>query len=349
MIGEGFSFAREEMTNRNQQVLFEIVEAFISTGEPVASRWIARRRADGLSAASVRNVMADLDEEGFLTQPHTSAGRVPTEKAFRSYVHSIATRKHLAPDIENLRADFSRLDTVEQRIEFSSRTLTTKTSGMGIAAAIPTLRPTLERIELIALPDQRVLMVVVTRGQEVSNRVVKLDEMVTAGELDSIRNYVNRNFSGWRLEDIRRELSSRLEHTASAYDEVLRKLTLLHSKGLLEIGLEPEVSTDGASNLVILDLHLTKQKMRELFRTLEEKKRILQLLDRFLEQPPGELSVQVGLSEIHPAMRELSLIGLPVTLPNGMSAVVAVLGPMRMNYGRVMATVQQVGQAFQSA
>ena len=144
-------------------------------------------------------------------------------------------------------------------------------------------------------------------------------------------------------------MANSLQHAASAYDEVLRKLTLLHSKGFLEIGLEPEVFTDGASNLVILDLHLTKQKMRDLFRTLEEKKRILELLDRFLEQPPGELSVQVGLSEIHPSMRELSLIGLPVTLPNGMSAVVAVLGPMRMNYGRVMATVQQVGQAFQSA
>ena len=337
------------MINRNQQVLFEIVEAFISTGEPVASRSIARQRADGLSAASIRNVMADLDEEGFLSQPHTSAGRVPTEKAFRIYVQSLGMRKLMGPEIERLRADFSRLDTVEQRIEFSSRMLTARTSGMGIAAAIPKARPTLERIELIALPEQRVLMVVVARGHEVSNRVVKLDEMVTASELDSIRNYVNRNFSGWRLEDIRRELSNRLQHAASAYDEVLRKLTLLHSKGFLEIGLEPEVFTDGASNLVILDLHLTKQKMRDLFRTLEEKKRILELLDRFLEQPPGELSVQVGLSEIHPSMRELSLIGFPVTLPNGMSAVVAVLGPMRMNYGRVMATVQQVGQAFQSA
>jgi len=106
---------------------------------------------------------------------------------------------------------------------------------------------------------------------------------------------------------------------------------------------------DGASNLVVLDLHLTKEKMRELFRTLEEKKRILELLDRFLEQPAGELTVHVGLGEIHPSMRELSLIGLPVNLENGLSAVIAVLGPIRMNYSRVMSTVEHVGQAFRTA
>jgi len=106
---------------------------------------------------------------------------------------------------------------------------------------------------------------------------------------------------------------------------------------------------EGASNLFVVDLHLTKEKMRELFRALEEKKRILELLDRFLEQPAGAIGVHVGLEEMHPSMRQLSLIGLPVMLPNGMSAVIAVLGPMRMNYSRVISAVKYVGQAFQSA
>lgn len=102
----------------------------------------------------------------------------------------------------------------------------------------------------------------------------------------------------------------------------------------------------GASYLVGLDLHLTREKMRELFRALEEKKRILELLDGFLEHPVGEIAVQVGLAEMHPSMRELSLVGLPVVLPNGISAVIAVLGPMRMNYTRAMSAVQHVGKAF---
>jgi heat-inducible transcriptional repressor len=103
---------------------------------------------------------------------------------------------------------------------------------------------------------------------------------------------------------------------------------------------------EGASNLVGLDLHLTKEKTRELFRALEEKKRVLELVDRFLEQPAGEIGVHVGLASTHPSMGELSLIGVPVQLASGISAVVAVLGPMRMNYGRVMSAVQNVGQAF---
>jgi heat-inducible transcriptional repressor len=337
------------MVPRTRELLHEIVEAFIETGEPVASRAIARRRGDGLSAPSIRNIMADLDEAGFLCQPHTSAGRIPTEKAFRSYVQSLTLRRMAVAELERLRTEIGRLETIEQRVEFTSRALMGMTRGLGIAAAIPEASPSLKQIELVSLPDRRVLMVVVTRDHEVRNRVVTLDELVSPEDLASIRNYVNRNFAGWTLEDVRRELSARLDQASAAYDEILRKLTLLYSKGLLDIDSRPEVHAEGASNLVGLDLHLTKEKMRELFRALEEKKLVLELVDRFLSQPAGELAVHVGLGEMHPAMRELSLIGVPVRLEGGLSAVIAVLGPMRMNYGRVMSAVQQVGEAFLTA
>ncbi len=337
------------MTPRHREVLHEIVASYIATGEPVASRSIARRRYDALSAASIRNVMADLDEEGFLSQPHTSAGRVPTEKAFRSYVQSLSLRRLAAAELDRLRGELGKLETVEARVEHTSRMLTEMTQSFGIAAAIPPASPALDQVELVSLPERRVLMVVVTRDHEVRNRVITLDEAVTSEELANIRNYINRNFAGWTLEDVRRELTHRLAHASAAYDAILNKLTMLFSKGLLDIGAAPEVHMEGASNLVGLDLHLTKEKMRELFRALEEKKRVLQLLDRFLEQPAGEIAVHVGLAQTHPSMRELSLIGLPVVLPNGISAVIAVLGPMRMNYTRVMSAVQHVGQAFQGA
>jgi len=337
------------MVPRNRELLHEIVEAYIETGEPVASRSIARRRGDSLSAASIRNVMADLDEEGYLCQPHTSAGRIPTEKAFRSYIQSLTLRRLAAAELERLRGEISRLETVEQRVEYTSRMLVDMTRGVGIAAAMPHASPALEHIELVGLPDHRVLMVVVTRDHEVRNRVVTLDEVVSSDELASIRNYVNRNFAGWTLEDVRRELSARLEQASAAYDAILRKLTLLYSKGLLDMGSAPEVHMEGASNLVGLDLHLTKEKMRELFRALEEKKHVLELVDRFLEQPAGEIAAHVGLGEMHPTMRELSLIGVPVMLDSGISAVIAVLGPMRMNYGRVMSAVQHVGRALGTA
>jgi heat-inducible transcriptional repressor len=293
--------------------------------------------------------MAGLDDEGYLSQPHTSAGRVPTAKAFLAYVESLTLRKIATAEIERLRSEIGKLDTVEQRVEHTSRMLTEMTRGVGLAAAIPQRSPALDHVELVSLPAGRVLMVVMTRDHQVRNRVVTLDEPVSSDDLASIRNYINRNFAGWMLEDVRRDLGARLEQASATYDALLRKLTVLYSKGLLDLGAAPEVHMEGASNLFAVDLHLTNEKMRELFRALEEKKRILELLDRFLENPSGEIAVHVGLGEMHPSMRQLSMIGLPVMLPGGLSAVIAVLGPMRMNYLRVISAVQHVGQAFGSA
>jgi heat-inducible transcriptional repressor len=237
---------------------------------------------------------------------------------------------------------------MEARVERSSHMLTEMTQSVGITAAIPTSSQTLDQIELVALADQRVLMIVVTRDRMVHNRVVSLDEPVSQDELVSIRNYINHNFAGWNLVAIHADLKRRFEQQSAAYDALLKKVTLLYSKGLLDVELEPEIHLEGASNLVGLDLSLTRETLRELFHTLEEKKRILQLLDRFLEQPAGELAVQVGLADAHPSMRELSLIGVSVSLPGGLSAKIAVLGPMRMNYGKAMSAVFHVGHAFRS-
>src|SRR5579871_530148 len=139
------------MTPRSRQLLHEIVEAYIETGEPVASRSIARRCGDSLSAASIRNVMADLDEEGYLSQPHTSAGRVPTGKAFQSYVQSLRLRRMASEELERLRAEFGRLDSYGARVEHTSHKLTELTRSVGIAAIMPAARPALDQIELVSL------------------------------------------------------------------------------------------------------------------------------------------------------------------------------------------------------
>jgi heat-inducible transcriptional repressor len=338
----------EPLSAREQEILQSVVRAYILTGEPVSSRTIARRRNHALSPASVRNVMADLADEGYLEQPHTSAGRIPTEKAFRSYVKSLTARPIPRADAERVRVELSVEDTVEGRVERSSRILTELTLQVGIAAALPATGQVLDRIELMALGERRVLMILVTRDHHVQNRVVMVDEPSSQDELNSIRNYVNHHFSGWKLGDARRELLRRFEEERAAYDAILRRLTVLCQKGLLDVDQAPEVHMEGASNLVSIDLHLTRERMRELFHALEEKKRLLELLDRFLEQPAGELGVHVGLQELHPAMKGLSLIGMTFPLPGGMMARVAVLGPMRMHYEKAMSAVLHIGRAFES-
>lgn len=336
------------LPSRNVEILHAIVQAYIETGEPVASRTISRQYHNALSPASIRNIMADLCDEGFLAQPHTSAGRVPTEKAFRSYVQSLDGSRLLAGELSRLRRDLSRLGTMEARVERSSHMLVEMTDSLSIAAAIPSSSQLLSHVELLALPDNRVLMVVVTQDHVIHNRAVSVEHPISSEELTSIRNYLNHHFSGWPLHRVREELQRRFEEVSAAYDEILKTLTMLYDKGLLDIGVHPAVHMEGASNLLGLDLHLTREKMRELFQTLEQKKRILYLLDRFLEQSSREVTVHVGLGEAHPSMEELSLIGITVTLPSGVCAKVAVLGPMRMHYERVMSAVLHVGQALQS-
>lgn len=293
--------------------------------------------------------MADLLEEGYLSQPHTSAGRVPTELGFQSYVGTLLGSRIIQGELDRLHIELQNAGGVEARIQRSSRLLTEITRNFGIAAAIPTENQTLESVELISLPERRVLMVVITRDRLVRNKVIQVEDHVTQDELYSIRNYINHHFRGWVVPLIHLELKRRLELDSAAYDAILRRLNLLYNSGLLDLGLTPEVHFDGVENLIGLDLHLTRERMRELFRALEEKKRIMQLLEHFLEQRDGELAIQVGLGDVHPSMNELSLIGVRFGLPNGLEARVAVLGPMRMNYHRAVSAVLHVGQAFRSA
>ena len=339
----------EPLNHRYREILAAIVRAYIETGEPVGSRTISRRRQDSLSPASIRNVMADLADEGYLSQPHTSAGRVPTEKAFRAYVASLSANRVTAIEAERVAHELRSVDTVGERMERSSSILTELTHNVGIAAALPELAQELDQIQLVPLGDHRILMVLVTRDHMVRNRVVTMDEPVSPVELNSICNYVNRNFAGWQLGRARRELLRRFAEERELYREVLHKLTQLYQKGLLEVDTSPELHMDGASNLLGLDLHLTREKLRELFHALEEKQRVIELLDRFLEMPAGQLAVRVGLEEAHPAMKDLALIGITIRMPSGLPAKVAVLGPMRMHYERVMAAVLETGRALASA
>ena len=333
---------------RDLEILRAVVQEYIETGEPVASRTLAKHRKAALSPASIRNIMADLEDEGYLSQPHTSAGRVPTGLAFRLYVESLTASQLPASEAERVRAELLGAATLDGRLERSTHVLQELTHNLAVTAAVSRRSQLLDQLELLQMSDQRVLIIVVTKDGMVHNRVVAPQETISADELVRIRNYFNENFRGWTIPAARRELARRLEQESAAYNDILRRLLLLDSLGLLDIGQEPQVHTEGVSNLLSAELNLTRERMRALFRALEETKKILSLLDLYLEQPSGEVTVQVGLGAADPAMEELSLIGISMTLPSGQDARFAVIGPTRMQYPKVMSTVYHVGQVFQN-
>jgi heat-inducible transcriptional repressor len=333
---------------RTEQILCSIVKTYIETGEPVASLDISRMRRYQLSAASVRNVMAELAAEGYLHQPHASAGRVPTSKAFALFVDNLPGRRIQADELLRIRQRLAGTESLDQRVEQCSQMLMEMTQGVALTAAIPTVSQKLDQVELVALGGHRVLMIVVTEDKVVRDQVVVLDQAVTAAELAPIRNYINTEFHGWLIGNIQPEIARRLAQTSAQYHLILQQLMFLYDRSLLSRGLAAEVHMEGASNLVLFELRLTREKLKELFRTLEEKNRILQLLERFLEERSGEVGVRIGLEAAHPVMGELSLIGVSVSLPGGMDAKIAVLGPLRMDYSRAMSAVAHVGRALGS-
>src|SRR3984957_11811545 len=335
----------KELSPRAQTILHSIVRAYIDRGEPVGSRTISRLRGLALSPATIRNVMADLADDGYLAQPHTSAGRVPTQKAFRDFAARVPARPLPHAERQRIYARMQSANSLEDRVATASRVLTEFTHNVGIATALPVSSQELEHIELVALSDRRVLMIVATRDRMVTNRVVTLSRELPQADLTLLRNYVNHNFAGWTLERARAELLRRIEEERAQYDEILRQLTMLCQKGLFADS-DPQLSMDGASYLIGLDLHLTRERMHELFRALEEKKHVVALLDRFLDASQCQVGIHIGLEDAHPAMSDLTLIGVTVNLPSGLRTRIAVLGPMRMHYEKVISAVLQIGRTF---
>src|SRR6202789_4488092 len=217
---------------REREVLTAIVETFISTGEPVGSRTLARSNREGLSPASIRNVMADLSDAGFLEQPHASAGRIPTTEAYRYYVEQISGTAKLAPQEESMISDsLGGITDVQEFMERTSHVLSLISRNVGVTVATSGPKNALEHVYFSRLGDQKVLAVLVTRSGLVRDRVLRLD--LSQSELDMAARYINENFRGWTMESMRTELARRLEQERSEYDRLMHSVEQLYKQGAL--------------------------------------------------------------------------------------------------------------------
>src|ERR1700741_99879 len=267
--------------NREREILTAIVETFLSTGEPVGSRTLSRSNREGLSSATIRNVMADLSDAGFLEQPHTSAGRVPTTDAYRYYVEQISGTAKLAPQEESMISDsLAGISDVQEFMERTSHGLSLISRNVGVTVATSGAKNALEHVYFSRLGDQKVLAVLVTRSGLVRDRVLRLD--LRQDELDLAARYINENFRGWTMESMRSELSRRIEKERSEYDRLMNSIEALYKQGALaaEQGSQM-VFVEGASNL--LSTEENRQRLQEMLKTLEEKEKVIKLLGAYLD------------------------------------------------------------------
>jgi heat-inducible transcriptional repressor len=329
---------------REREILTAIVETFISTGEPVGSRTLARSNREGLSPASIRNVMADLSDAGFLEQPHASAGRVPTTEAYRYYVEQISGNARLAPQDEAMISDsLAGITDVQEFMERTSHVLSLISRNVGVTIATSGQKNALEHVYFSRLGDQKVLAVLVTRSGLVRDRVLRLD--LPQADLDLAGRYINDNFRGWTMESMRSEISRRIEKERSEYDRLMNSLEALYRQGALatEQGSQ-KVFVEGAANL--LSAEQDRQRLQEMLQTLEEKEKIVQLLGAYLDVKQEAVRVVIGLDEAMPSMRNFVLIGTPAHAGNQVMGSLAVIGPTRMDYQHTITAVSYIARLF---
>jgi heat-inducible transcriptional repressor len=348
------------LSPRERLVLTAIIELYIATGEPVASQAVAHFFADrdGLSSATLRNVMAALGDAGLLEQPHTSAGRVPTAVAFRYYVEQITQPgRALAGGAVPGRAEtpmsearrgqieesFSGVSSSNDYLERTSHVLALISSGLGVALASSTAGQVLEHIHFSRLSTGRVLAVLVTQAGAVQDRVLALDHQMTAVELETAGNYLNESFRGWQIERIRAEVARRMEMEREAYRQMLTSVEELCRKGALagdEGG--PTIFVDGIANLISAEQD--RERLRQMLLAVEAKQRLVELLNAYVDGRQQEVRVVVGLDEASPAMQDLVLIGAPARLGGGNLGTVAVIAPTRIQYQEMIQAVRYIAR-----
>ncbi len=360
--------SHEGMGLREGLVLTAVIENYVANGDPVGSQSIARQQnREGMSAATVRNVMADLSNAGYLEQPHTSAGRIPTARAFRYYVEQLlrrASSPHQSlpqPTQEQIEETFAGVANATDFFARTSHILALLSGGVGVALTAAGDRELLEHVHFVRLGQARVLTVLVTTTGVVRDRLLMLEHDLTPVELETAANYLNQNFHGWALERIRQELSRRMELERSEYNRLLCSLDELWAKCAMDRPADPladrsaenamdravqekSIFVEGVANLMVNEVD--RGHLRQILTALEEKQRVIDLLNAYVDSRHTSVRVVVGLEETMPEMHDLVLIAAPARRGQEHLGTVAVIGPTRMQYASTIGTVTYIADLF---
>jgi heat-inducible transcriptional repressor len=364
----------ERVTARRRAILTAITESYIDTGEPVGSATVVEllgRRSKGeagaasaaaMSPATVRNEMADLAEAGLLEQPHTSAGRVPTARAFRMYVEGLSGGEHPRIDVARLSVQsrqqidlsFAGVAGTQALLQRTSHVLATLSSGVGVAIAAAGDGDLLEHVHFSRLAARRVLAVVVTKSGLVRDRVLALDGIgdkdLSARELETAANFLNENFRGWSVERVRAEVARMIDRERSEYQILLSSVQALWVKAVPEADVTARtVYVEGVANLVGSQMAGSpedRERLREVLAALEAKQRLVELLTAYIDARQESVRVVFDLADQAPEMAGLVLIAAPARMAGESRGTVGVIGPKRMHYENTMNAVSYIANVF---
>ena len=340
----------EALSERAQLLLKALIESYIRDGQPVGSRTLSRDSGLSLSSATIRNVMADLEELGFVVSPHTSAGRIPTDKGYRLFVDSLLKLKPLqseeVDDIERrLRNDASNGRALVQTV---SQMLSSVTQMAGLVTLPNPHYVALSQIEFIGLSENRALAIMVMNNREVENRVVQLERAYSSEELRRAANYLNEAFAGRSLPEVRASLLKQLQETRQTMNQLMQDAIQMAQKVFETPGDERvEYVIAGETNLMGFAQLSNVDRLRRLFEAFNEKHDMLRLLDNCLRAQG--IQIFIGHESGYQILDDISVVTAPYMLDNQVVGVLGVIGPTRMAYERVIPIVDVTAKLLGSA
>ena len=342
----------EGLNERAQRLLRVLVQSYIRDGAPVGSRSLSRDSGLSLSSATVRNVMADLEGMGFVTSPHTSAGRVPTDKAYRFFVNSLLRAQLPADDLslEEIRRQLDLpADSSKSLVATASQLLSNITHLAGVVTLPLAQTASLSQIEFLALSENRVLVVLVLNDREVQNRVIQLERHYSPEELRRAANFLNEHCVGRTLPQIHSELVQQLkethEHLNQAMLDAIAMAQRLFSQGSPTEDIDYVIA--GETNLMQHGEKASVDKLKRLFEAFNEKRDMLHLLDQSLKAEG--IQIFIGHESGYQILDDYSVVTAPYSSDRGVIGVLGVIGPTRMAYERVIPIVDLTAKVLSAA
>jgi len=334
-----------ELDDRESEILKSVIQAHVITGEPVGSRTLSRGTGLDLSPATIRNVMSDLEQRGLLIQPHASAGRVPTDRAYRVYVDHLMARPTIAAGHAQAidEALHLRRGEIPELLNEAARQLSEVSQHVGVVLAPEMRRIVIERLEFVRLDPRRIVAILVDRAGVVHNRILEVAEPFEQPDLDRMGNELSHRFGGQTLPDIREAIARELSEERILYDALRARLLALGQEAL-SIDEVKDVVVEGASNLLGAPEFGDLARTRTLLRTLEQKGRLIDLLESVLE---GK-GVQVVIGHENPVsgLSDLSLVATTYRAGDRVLGTVGIVGPTRMEYARTIALVDYLAHVL---
>jgi len=341
--------AREDTVfdERPREILKLIIRSYITSGEPVGSRTLSKVMDSKLSPATIRNIMSDLEDAGYLTQPHTSAGRVPSEKGYRFYVDNLAESGKLSKSDERyISRMLAESDTPENVMARASFVLSTISKNIGIVIAPPMASTILKHIEFIDLGEGKVLVVLVSKAGLLQRKLIRVADRYSQEELNRAGNYLVEQFAGRTLTDIRNDLLKKMQAERMQFD---RMLSLLQAwSGTLESEATSDaIYLQGTSNILSKPEFADVERMRELFQMFEEKGRLVKILNECIaSNPPERVKIAIGSELGVPNMRDFALITGSYASVDNTTGLLGIIGPTRLEYERSISIVGYLGRVI---